>query len=305
MLLICFLFSIFSQTGFVDIPNVNSLTQQSGYHSAARTTPVFRASRKVLRNISTRPFPVVRDIPWGGHFSAKNFKTPSDKTELSQIKKSIRTAVVNLPKEHVSILQNLEVKKERNVSRGMANRQKMILHTDSIDSNKELISVFVHEMGHLVDLGFFVGTRGISTSFRDVKKIVLSDDRSLRFYRLSWVSSKRRKTLAVRADFVSGYAMTDVFEDFAESYLFYRIHGEKFRLVMQESKILVSKYNFMKDVVFNGVEFQINKETDFVSNMIFDATLVQFEIGDFVAEGKRQLVISNPSSFHYEATGKQ
>jgi len=282
MLLVWFFISIFSQIEFsADTQNLDFFVEQSEYHLAS--TGIFRASRKPLTNTTIKPFPVVKDIPWDGHFSAKNFKTTSDKTELSKIKKSIRTAITNLPETHVNTLQDLEVKKEYHSSRGMANRKKMILHTDSIDSDKELISVFVHEMGHVVDLGLFVGSRGIPTEFRDGKKTILSDDRSLSFYRLSWIDINTRKTSAVRADFVSGYAMSDAFEDFAESYLFYRIHGEKFRSAMKNSMILTSKYNFLKDIVFDGIEFQTDKETSSFANLIFDATLLPFTMRDFIA----------------------
>jgi hypothetical protein len=263
----------------------NTFVNQTNYHFSST---VISESRKSFTNQTTRPFPIVAtNMPWDGHFSAQNFQTSADKIALSRIKKSIRTAIVNLPKPHTQILQNLEVKNEANISRGMANREKMIIHTDSISSNNELISVFVHEMGHVVDLGFLVGRKGHASNFLDGKKIILSDDQSLDFYQLSWVNSKTRKPSSIRADFVSGYAMNDVFEDFAESYLFYRIHGEKFRLAMKNSQVLTLKYYFLKNIIFAGVEFQTDKEISFFPNLIFDATLLPFSIRDFLVKKDR------------------
>ncbi len=275
MLLSFFIISLLQQ----DFLKNDYFSNQLEYHSSGH--PTVNSSRKTFTNNTVRPFPEVKTVPWQGHFSAKNFKTSKDRIELSKIKRSIRTAILNLPKQHIQTLKSLEVKKEKNVSRGMANSNKIIIHSDSIDSNKEFISVFVHEMGHIVDLGFLVGKKGRVTKFKDGKNSILSDDKSLDFYNLTWIDSKTRKIGSKRADFVSGYAMSDVFEDFAESYLFYRIHGEKFRSATKNSLILEKKYNFLKNVIFKKIEFQLEKQNLVSSNFVFDATLLPFAIKDF------------------------
>jgi hypothetical protein len=72
--------------------------------------------------------------------------------------------------------------------------------------------------------------------------------------------------------------MSNAFEDFAESYLFYRFHGEIFREIALKSKALTQKYLFMKEFVFDGQEFQINKQSNtFVQGVLFDATLLPID----------------------------
>jgi len=124
-------------------------------------------------------------------------------------------------------------------------------------------------------MGSVDGDRGRLSNFKDDGKTIRLSDPSVGFYEISWETSTKRKKDADRRDFVSGYAMTNVFEDFAESYLFYRLHGDKFRRIMSQSEALRKKYDFLKEKVFNGEEFQTDHtDTTFVHNTIWDATLL-------------------------------
>ncbi len=221
--------------------------------------------------------------PWNGHFSAKNFRsTQADNLYLEQIKQNLRTSIIALPKWHTQVLKDLEVQKNKNISRGLSNSRKIILHTSSIQNQQELIAVFVHEMGHITDLGALKGKKGHKTSFYDGKTPILNDDLSLIFYQISWKTATQKKNSAKKSDFVSGYASSDCFEDFAETYLFYRLHGEKFRGILRYSPALKKKYEFMKRYVFKGQEFELNKPTNykFPYLKVFDATLLSFDKKD-------------------------
>lgn len=214
--------------------------------------------------------------PWIGLFSARKF-TREDQVELKNIQSTLQASLIDLPTLHTAALKKLEVRKDTHVSRGLANSQMMILNTDSISSEDELKAVFTHEMGHIVDLGMLTSNSNIKTVFWSPGTQVFANDPSLDFYHLSWKDDKTKSNLALRSDFVSGYAMSSPFEDFAESYLFYRLHGEKFRQITHYSKVLAAKYDFMKTKVFNGEEFQTRKaENGFLHNLIWDATLVKF-----------------------------
>ena len=216
--------------------------------------------------------------PWEGHFAAENFNKPTERTALQNIKKNLQTAVLALPREHTEVLQSLEVKNSLHVSRGLANSKKIILNTGNIDTDQELKAVFIHELGHIVDLGKFKGQHGHHSGFKDGKKHILTDDPSLQFYRLSWTNAETRRADSSQYDFVSRYAMTDIFEDFAESYLFYRLHGAKFRAATTKSEILGKKYAFLRDQVFAGQQFQTDQYVqDYIPGLIWDATLLGYE----------------------------
>ena len=76
--------------------------------------------------------------------------------------------------------------------------------------------------------------------------------------------------------------MTDPFEDFAESFIFYVLHGADFRFLKKESSVLAAKYDFLKNVLFAGAEFD-SAITSSPGERVWDATLVDFDLGEFFA----------------------
>jgi hypothetical protein len=270
-------------------PNMGEVVINNMHNSSQKIERKSKISRYFKRKLVTKYKPVLdlskfyKKNEWKGHFSAENFRKNSfDNLYLKKIKKDLRASLISLPKWHTEALKDLEIKKNKHVSRGLSSSSKIILHIDSIQNSEELISVFIHEMGHIVDLGALQGEKGIKTAFYDGEAPVLSDDLSLEFYRLSWIDAGIQKDDILRQDFVSGYAMTDCFEDFAETYLFYRLHGAKFRGILADSPILTKKYEFMKENVFENKEFQLDvlADSEFKYNMIFDATLISFQKED-------------------------
>jgi len=255
-------------------------------HEASRKNP----TKKFVVNINEKESKTT--IPWNGHFAANNFRTKSSQKELKKIKDILRKTISNLPKKHTEILDRLEVKNQEHVSRGMANGHKMILNVGTIESEEELAAIFLHEMGHVVDLGYFKGNYKTGKSeFYDGKKPIYKDDRSLAFYRLSWKNALARKKHSKRSDFVSGYGMSDPFEDFSEHYIFYRLHGEKFRSLAKKSKTLQKKYNFMRYNVFAMEEYQTEKViNNGFGGDIWDTTLVSYEIKEITDKLQNNLI---------------
>ncbi len=265
----------------------------SVFHSIETDETMHSSSR---RNINRNIVITIKDkkysknkIPWKGHFSADNFQTKSSKQKLKKIKKTLRAVISSLPQKHIIFLDDLEVKNQKHVSRGMANSHKMILNIGTIQSQEELAAIFLHEMGHIIDLGYLKGNKdsGIS-EFYDGETPIYRNDLSLLFYRISWKNSFNRKKGSLRSDFVSGYSLTNPFEDFAEHYIFYRLHGEKFRKLAKKSVILQKKYDFFKFKVFNGNEFQLKKiDNNFINQDIWDTTLLNYKIEkDLIMDSK-------------------
>jgi len=244
-------------------------------YAAPRHTITFQHTG---RNFVSSEAPKKAKKPWDGHFAAQDFHNTSEKTALNTIKQNLRTAVLALPREHTVALKSLEVRNSHHVSRGLANSKKIILNTGNIDTNAELKAVFVHELGHIVDLGKLQGQSGRQSEFRDGSRPIWTDDPSLAFYRLSWINSDKRQRGHSKHDFVSGYAMSNPFEDFAESYIFYRLHGAKFRAATTKSEALGKKYAFMRDKVFAGKEFQTDRYVEnYIPGLIWDVTLLEYE----------------------------
>lgn len=119
--------------------------------------------------------------------------------------------------------------------------------------DNEFRALVTHECGHVTDIG---GIRGSSASgvsgFLDGNTPVFNDDPSVAFYRISWVNSFVNHPGSKDSDFVSGYAETDPFEDFAESFAFYALQKKEFQRLAKTNPVLKAKYDFMDRVVFNG-----------------------------------------------------
>lgn len=115
------------------------------------------------------------------------------------------------------------------------------LYSSNKLSKNEINSVFIHEFWHYVDINFFE---------KNILKDISED-----FYDISWESSKVLKAWQSQTDFVSWYAMTNKYEDFAESFTYYILDNKNFLLKTEKSKYLKQKYDFFKNNFFKDNEF--------------------------------------------------
>lgn len=200
-----------------------------------------------------------------------------DPRSLNKCVKTIVETLKFLPREHTGGIKKLTLSFDPTIRRGMAGGDTMIIRCVNVSEN-ELTAVLIHEVGHIVDTGVNLNSKDhkLKSSFMDGPSPVYQDDPSMSFYDKSFVNSNTRKVSVDELDFVSGYAMTDPFEDFAETYLYYVLHGNAFRQLTQSSNILKEKYEFMKNSVFNNKEYNIeNENVEFLSR-IYDATKMRF-----------------------------
>ena len=128
--------------------------------------------------------------------------------------------------------------------RGQVSGNTLILSTH-IASDTEAMKVFVHELGHVVDILHLHQKSG-----------VLGGTASDAFYATSWLDYKTKRPEAKITDFVSGYALSNKYEDFAETFAFYVFHNDEFLARTRSSDILRQKYAFMHDVVFSDGAFE-------------------------------------------------
>lgn len=210
----------------------------------------------------------------------------SSESSLTHCKALAYQTLVSLPDDHREHLQHLTLYFAEG-RRGLGGGSTVILRCSDVTDN-ELMSVFVHEMGHVVDTGLHTGSYWAGKSeFIDGNVPVYNDDLSLRFYRISWVNEKEMKRDAQKTDFVTGYAMTDPFEDFAETYNFYILHGAQFREMTVYNRQLWRKYMFMKYYIFEGKEFDNDPYTEvdyFTRN--YDSTVLKYDTSSFLDSRK-------------------
>ena len=190
-----------------------------------------------------------------------------------------------MPPETVGKLKNLTLYFNSTGRRGLGGGSTIILRCQDV-SDQELVSVLVHELGHIEDTGVLKGSFFAGNSeFVDGAAPIFQNDVSLDFYRISFVNEEKLKKESSALDFVSGYAMSDPFEDFAETYNYYLLHGDHFRQIAEENLVLKKKYEFMKNQIFAGQEFDYQTDqSDIKKNYRnYDATLVGYNLNNFLA----------------------
>lgn len=203
---------------------------------------------------------------------------------LNHCKSLVYRTLKSLPEEAVKKLQHLTLYFSDEGRRGLGGGSTIILRCKSV-TDKELVGVLVHEMGHITDTGLLQGTSLAGESeFNDGTDPVYNDDPSVGFYRLSFLDEHTLRPENTQLDFVSGYAMSDPFEDFAESYNYYILHGYEYRRLMQTSEVLRAKYNFLKNQIFQGKEF-FNGNTRFkrieLIKREYDTTILPYNLNKF------------------------
>ena len=175
-------------------------------------------------------------------------------------------------------LERVVIHNDTSLRRGLSNDT--VIYLRCLDNMVELENVLVHEIGHVIDLGYLVDTKAdYKSQFTDFGKAIDMSDPSVYFYNISWESNQVLGSETNKYDFVSDYAMTDPFEDFAESLIVYRNYGAYFRKLISDrkSEALEYKYDFIKTKIFNGVEFDGSNyvalsSMDTTSSTLYDAT---------------------------------
>ncbi len=137
-------------------------------------------------------------------------------------------------------------------------------------TESESLKVFAHELGHVVDLQFLVPGK------------ILSDP-SDSFYEISWVDMTTKKPKMALSDFVSGYAMTNKYEDFGESFNYYLFHNSDFAKRAKLSKSLQAKYAFFQKKVFLSQEFiGTGFEMDPIPKYTWDTTKIPIALNKYL-----------------------
>lgn len=188
-----------------------------------------------------------------------------------------------LPANHVEQVAGLTFFYKEGERRGFGTDNRVLMRCQDM-SDEEFVAVFVHEVGHIVDLGVMIGDESSEKSeFVDGTLPIYENDESLDFYRISWESSDELLSTMEEVDFVSEYAMTNAFEDFGESYAFYVLQGDEFRKLAETNSTLKLKYVFLRDVVFEGKEFSVGEfEADFLDRE-YDTTVLPYRLNDLLA----------------------
>ncbi len=130
----------------------------------------------------------------------------------------------------------------------------------------DTMSVKIHEYAHYLDRNLYPRNEKTSQGLIDTTGFYnISYDVSQRDTTAEWPSYKLRNLGNERNEFVGAYAIgwstskpgyKSSPEDFAESFHMYIAQGKLFRVISSNNSVLKQKYDWLKQNVFNGVEYQ-------------------------------------------------
>ncbi|MDP3975900.1 MAG: hypothetical protein Q8P95_03200 [bacterium] len=165
----------------------------------------------------------------------------------------IATALSIMPADFLSRIQKVYiVYGDDKMRRGMSGVGVVFMKGELVD----FFTVLVHEFGHIFDLHREVAS-GSKSNFFDGQYRLLQEDPSVTYYEHSWRNNHER--LGGDSDFASGYAMSDPFEDFAETFALYVLQHPTFAQWAQSSEVMARKFAFLKGDVFAGRTFSVSK----------------------------------------------
>jgi hypothetical protein len=188
-------------------------------------------------------------------------------------------ALTKLPEQCWSTLKNFYVRYDNPKNRGLAGASIMILSGNVPDD--EFRALFMHEIGHVFDLNQKTACLGGTvqsgeSTFRDGNTPIYNDDPSVEFYKISWQDAETKKQNQAAANFVSGYAMTNIFEDFAESHTLFVLHNAEFRTMALGNYELALKYNFFIEHLYpDGIKIAESEFTP-TATQVWDTTKLPY-----------------------------
>lgn len=143
----------------------------------------------------------------------------------------------------------------------------------------EVSALLIHEWAHHLDLTRFHNNPARS-----------------KFTSISWQTPDLKKTNAKMEDFISGYALTNDYEDFAESLTMFVLFNEEFEQRAQTNEALEKKYLFLQDFVFWQGEFHgTNYASGSIESYNWDTTRIEIDQKKYANLAKANIM--TPSCF--------
>lgn len=113
---------------------------------------------------------------------------------------------------------------------------RLISLSAGVSRDSEFLKLFVHELGHYIDIYVLTSIDRVDTSSN--------------FYAISWKSTNVKRSTESISSFVTGYALTNQYEDFAESLVFYIFHNRIFEDRAMRNDSIRQKYLFFQKYLF-------------------------------------------------------
>lgn len=239
----------------VTMPMRGRIVAQTGSHASSEK-PRIEETVKILRPIHAQqqeedqeediaPDTQIHAAPSAPRAVQRTLLASVDKPDISQRHKELADSVLRALTPHCrTYLRTFIVRYDNPARRGLGGKSTIIL--DGSVPESELAALLIHECGHVIH-GNMPGTSASGRSaFADGDSIFYQDSPMVAFFSISWQSERVLRAESADADFASGYASTNAFEDFAESYAFYVLHRDAFAMRTKDNAAMAAKYAWMQ-----------------------------------------------------------
>lgn len=197
------------------------------------SAPVASFPQKSPITLNLQPLIVAAPKQAAPLLAARNSDTPHVKADVTGNllpvvrQKNIRedhqhiadTVLRRLPSGCRDHLKNFYVLYNNPKQRGLGGKSTIIL--DGTASDTEFAALLVHECSHVIHANMPGSSKSDMSAFKDGKDTFAADSPVVSFFSISWIQSNIMKQGQTKEDFVSGYAQSDAFEDFAETFAAY------------------------------------------------------------------------------------
>lgn len=167
-----------------------------------------------------------------------------DQPTITDNHKKIATTVLRaLPAACRDNLNTFAVLYKGATRRGLGGKTTIIL--DGSVPDAEFAALLVHECGHVIH-GNMQGTfaSGLS-AYADGPNPFYADSPIVAFWNISWSNTAKRLSTSKDADFISGYAKDNPFEEFAETFAAYVLQRDVLRERAKTNSAIAAKLFWM------------------------------------------------------------
>ena len=159
-------------------------------------------------------------------------------------------------------------------NRGLGGKTSIVI--DGTVPDNEFVGLLVHECGHVIHGNLLGNLSSGASAFRDGKDIFATDSSAAAFFSISWSSAKKASPRSQKQDFVSGYAQTDPFEDFAETFTMYILQRPALEAHALENPLIAAKLRWMETNLPLSDVALVTPLSSWNGNIPWDATKLSF-----------------------------
>lgn len=184
------------------------------------------------------------------HLAAQVTPTPAllpivDQKEIKENQRIIADTVLRrLPSLCRDNLKSFYVLYKNVTQRGLGGKSSIII--DGTAPDTEFAGLLVHECGHVIHGNMLGNPTSGASAFKDGKDIFAKDGSAASFFAISWTTESVLKANQKKEDFVTGYAQSNAFEDFSETFATYVLERPSMEERAKTNAVIAAKLQWMK-----------------------------------------------------------